>query len=619
MSPQDEEIAVEVRGLNIVLNTSTGGRTAIVEGISFAIPRGKVLALIGESGSGKTTIALAMLGYSRFGADITADCMRVGEMRIDQMSQAELPKVRGRRIAYIAQSAASAFNPSRTLISQVIEPLLVHGLADRPTAEAKAIALFHSLALPSPATIGSRYPHQVSGGQLQRVMAAMALITEPELVILDEPTTALDVTTQVEVLKTIKAALIQSGATAIYVSHDLAVVAQVADRIAVLQHGRMCEEGTVRHILETPTSEYTRTLMAAAHPIARPDTAAAPDSVLTVSEVNAGYGRVKDGLSAIPVLRDVSFSLRRGAALGVIGESGSGKSTLARVIAGLLPATTGSVQLEGEVLPPAMGARSREQLRRVQIVFQHADTALNPAQSVAEILARPLAFYHGMKGLAVTNRVAELLDLTRLPTDIAKRRSSELSGGQKQRVNLARALAANPDVLICDEITSALDTVVAAAILDLIDNLRRDLGIATIFISHDISTARAFCDDLLVLYAGSVVELASRARFSDGVHQPYTQLLVDSVPDMDTTWLARRGMTKLPALAGLAFGPASHTGPIASLCPFLPRCPVALVGTCDTAAPPSRQRDGQTILCHREWDQLGMPLHDTRAGRGSSQ
>ncbi len=606
MSSPDPNIAIEVRDLDIILNSADGNRTVIVEDISFSVPRGEVLALIGESGSGKTTIALALMGYSRFGADISAECIRIGDMRIDRMSRSELPKVRGCRIAYIAQSAASAFNPSRTILSQVIEPLLVHGLADRPTAEARAIALFESLALPSPETIGSRYPHQVSGGQLQRVMAAMALITEPELVLLDEPTTALDVTTQVEVLKTIKAAIKQSGATAIYVSHDLAVVAQVADRIAVLKDGRMCEEGAVRQILEAPTSDYTRTLMAAARPQARPDTAAVPDSVLTVSAVTAGYGRIKDGLPVKPVLRDVSLSIQRGAALAVIGESGSGKSTLARVIAGLLPAATGSVRLDGELLPPAMTDRSREQLRRVQIVFQHADTALNPAQSVGEILARPLAFYHGMKGPAATARVAELLDMIQLPRDVMTRRSSELSGGQKQRVNLARALAANPDVLICDEVTSALDTVVAAAILDLIDDLRRDLGIATIFISHDISTARAFCDYLLVLYAGCVVELSSRARFSDGLHQPYTQLLMDSVPDMDTGWLASRSDAAAPAMAGIE-SPAGRATP---LCPFLPRCPVAIAGTCDKAWPPFRERDGQSILCHRNWAQLEAQLQD---------
>jgi peptide/nickel transport system ATP-binding protein len=595
-------MAVEVRGLGIAINHPDGKRSVIVDDISFTIPRGEVLALIGESGSGKTTIALALMGYSRFGANISAECLRVGDMHIDTMTRSELSGLRGRRIAYIAQSAASAFNPSRTILSQVIEPLLVHRLADRSTGKVRADTLFRSLALPPLDVIGSRYPHQISGGQLQRVMLAMALITEPELVILDEPTTALDVITQVEVLKTIKAALTQSGATALYVSHDLAVVAQVADRIAVLRGGRMCEEGPVRQVLESPTSDYTKTLIAAAHPLARPETAAASDSVLAVSGVSAGYGRIKAGLPATPILQDVNFILRRGAALGVIGESGSGKSTLARVIAGLLPATTGSVLLGGKILPSAMSGRSREQLRRVQLVFQHADMALNPSHTVGEILVRPLEFYHGIKGQKAQARVAELLDLTRLPRNLISRRSNELSGGQKQRVSLARALAADPDILICDEVTSALDTVVATAILDLIDNLRRELGIATIFISHDISTARAFCDDILVLYAGRVVELANRVRFSDGVHQPYTRLLMDCVPDMDTTWLARRGTQRSISFAGQTFGHAGEQG--VQLCPFLTRCPVALEGICDTASPPIRDRAGQLILCHQDWQAL---------------
>lgn len=611
MNAPARENAVEVRNLDIVLTTPGGGRKVIVEDISFVVPKGEVLALIGESGSGKTTIALALMGYSRFGADITASCLRVGDLHVNRMSQSELPGVRGRRISYIAQSAASAFNPSRTIMSQVIEPLLVHGLADRKTAEEKAVALFGALALPSPETIGSRYPHQVSGGQLQRVMAAMALITEPELVILDEPTTALDVTTQVEVLKTIKSALQQSGATAIYVSHDLAVVAQVADRIAVLKDGHLCEEGVVEQILHAPQSDYTRTLLSAVKPQLRPDAKEASDKVLTVGSVHAGYGRIKAGMPAIPVLRDVSFSIRRGAALGVIGESGSGKSTLARVIAGLLPATSGEVRLGDTLLAPAMAQRTREQLRRVQIVFQHADTALNPSHSVAEILTRPLKFYYGLKGAEAAARVSELLDLTHLPKDILTRRSSELSGGQKQRVNLARALAANPDVLICDEVTSALDTVVAAAVLDLIDNLRRDLGIATIFISHDISTARAFCDDLLVLYAGRVVELASRDRFASSTHHPYTRLLVESVPTLDTGWLSRKSALAPPALAGQGSGSGTAAD---ALCPFLARCPVAVGGTCDTLPPPRQQQAGQIVVCHREWEQLAVEPLRARIG-----
>lgn len=486
-------------------------------------------------------------------------------------------------------------------MSQVIEPALVHGLCGRGEAERKATALFRALSLPMPEAIGSRYPHQVSGGQLQRLMAAMALITDPELVILDEPTTALDVTTQVDVLKAFKAALAQSGATAIYVSHDLAVVAQMADRIAVLSQGVLREEGPAAQVLTSPQHPYTRTLLGAARPGGRvpPQTGAEPP-LLIVADLTAGYGKVRDGVPAIPVLSDISFTLAKGATLGVIGESGSGKSTLARVIAGLLPRAQGSVALDGEELPHGLAGRTRDQFRRVQLVFQNADTALNPAHDVHTVLARPLAFYRGLKGEAARAKVRELLDLIRLPADIADRPVRGLSGGQKQRVNLARALAAEPELLLCDEVTSALDTVVGAAILELIDDLRRELGIATVFISHDISTVRAFCDQILVLYGGTAVEQAGREGFAAGPHHPYTRLLIDSIPAMAPGWLEQTGTQAAPALAG-----ADGAG---ALCRFVPRCPVAIPGTCDRAAPPLHGPAGQAWLCHHSAEVLGR--HD---------
>lgn len=582
---------VEVQGLRITVRGPDGGERAIVDDISFSIPRGEVLALIGESGSGKTTIALSLMGYARSGARISGGRIRVGDRAIDELGPTQLNALRGRSISYIAQSAAAAFNPSRTIMSQVIEPVLIHRLGTRAEAEAKALALFRALSLPDPETIGARYPHQVSGGQLQRLMAAMALITGPELVILDEPTTALDVTTQVEVLKAFKTALAHCKATAVYVSHDLAVVAQMADRIAVLQHGKLCEEGAAAQILAAPADDYTRTLLAAARPAARPAAILDDAPILSVSHVTAGYGRVRGGVPAIPVLHDIGFTLARGATLGVIGESGSGKSTLARVIAGLLPRASGSVALHGEELPRGLDGRSRDQFRRVQLVFQNADTALNPAHSVGDILARPLALFKGLKGAAADARVDELLELIRLPRDIVQRKSSELSGGQKQRVNLARALAAEPELLLCDEVTSALDTVVGAAILELIDDLRRELGIATIFISHDISTVRAFCDQILVLYGGTAVEQADRAEFAAGPHHPYTRLLMDSVPEMQAGWLER-----IPGQASAALPNAEAAG----LCRFLPRCPVAIAGPCDGAVPPLRTREDHQWLCHHE-------------------
>ncbi|MCY1669926.1 ABC transporter ATP-binding protein [Novosphingobium sp. SL115] len=570
---------VEVQNLRISV-----GDKAIVDGVSFEIPRGQVLALIGESGSGKTTIALSLMGHARFGARIEG-VVRLGETRVDQLDEAGLQHLRGRRVAYVAQSAASAFNPSRTIMAQVIEPLLVHGLATKAEAQAKAVALFKALALPFADTIGALYPHQLSGGQLQRLMAAMALITSPELVILDEPTTALDVTTQVEVLKAFKAAIGAVGATAIYVSHDLAVVAQMADRILVLNQGKTREQGEAAQILHAPQDDYTRTLMAAARPHARAASTPAQETapLLKVEGVNASYGKV-------PVLRDISLTLAKGATLGVIGESGSGKSTLARVIAGLLPRSAGSVSVDGEELPLGLEGRSREQFRRVQLVFQNADTALNPVHTVGQTIARPLAFYHGLKGAEASAEVARLLDLIRLPVALADRNVRQLSGGQKQRVNLARALAARPEVLLCDEVTSALDTVVGAAILELIDDLRRDLGIATVFISHDISTVRAFCDKVLVLYGGTAVEQADAGGFARGPHHPYTNLLMASVPEMRAGWLeqAHPGVPVLPGQGG------------DDLCRFLGRCPVALRGACNAETPPLRRDDDLALLCHHD-------------------
>lgn len=584
---------VEVSGLQVSVARSDGGRHAIVDDIGFAIERGQVLALIGESGSGKTTIGLALLGHTRFSSEISAGTIRVGEHAICDLSEVELRKLRGTKITYVAQSAAAAFNPSRTIMSQVIEPLTVHGLASEKEAKAKAIEIFRNLSLPQPETIGARYPHQVSGGQLQRLMAAMALITEPELIILDEPTTALDVTTQVDVLKSFKSALAASQATAIYVSHDLSVVAQIADQVLVLKDGRMVETGAATKLLTDPDAEYTASLLAAAdaHAVSKASEQQA-EPVLALRNVVAGYGGIRDGKPVIPVLRDISFKLGAGEALGVIGESGSGKSTLARVIAGLLPAASGCVSLDGEILPPALDDRSRDQLRRVQIVFQNADTALNPAQSVRETIGRPLAFYRGLKGAELEGEVHRLLDLTRLPRELASRMSSELSGGQKQRINLARALAADPAVLLCDEVTSALDTVVSAAIIDLIDDLRRELGIATVFISHDISTARSFCDRLMVLYAGCAVEQATREQFSVSTPHPYAELLLRSVPEMRAGWLEDvRAAGEPPVSAGAG---------AQDLCPFLPRCEVALQGKCDALPPPVRELDGHSILCHRD-------------------
>jgi len=592
---------VKVSGLRVVAAKDSGDDVVIVKDVDFSVARGEVLALIGESGSGKTTIALSLLGYARAGCRIVGGSIRIGQRELLSMTRSELSHMRGRDVAYIAQSAAAAFNPSKTLMDQVIESALIHKAMTRAQAEAKAIGLFRSLALPEPENIGKRYPHQVSGGQLQRLMAAMALITDPELVILDEPTTALDVTTQIEVLRAFKNVVKELGTTAVYVSHDLAVVAQMADRIVVLRDGQIREVGSTGQILTAPENAYTQSLLAAAAPAAREQLPLAPEQerdvpLLRIRGLIAGYGRPDNkGLPSVRILDDINLTIRRGTTIGIIGESGSGKTTLARTVAGLVAPARGSITLDGEALPPTLQGRSREQFRRVQIVFQNADTALNPAHTIGRMLARPLTFYHGLDSNAKRKRIAQLLDLVQLPSSVIDRLPGELSGGQKQRANLARALAANPDLILCDEVTSALDTVVGAAILDLLAELRRELNVSLMFISHDISTVRAICDDIVVLYAGRMVAKRPREAMMAPPYHPYSHLLLSSVPALKQGWLEQvcgRVPQDLPAIGEVASSP--------DICAFLHRCSLRVDGTCNLVPPLRRSLEhGGEILCHR--------------------
>lgn len=595
---------VDVSALRVTARTDGGEEVAIVKDVSFTVNRSEVLALIGESGSGKTTIALSLLGYARAGCRIAGGRIRVGDTDVLSLSGAALADFRGRTVSYIAQSAAATFNPAHRIMPQVVECARIHGLMSAVEAEAKAKALFAAIALPDPQRIGDRFPHQVSGGQLQRLMAAMALLSDPALVVMDEPTTALDVTTQIEVLKAFKAVVREKGTTAIYVSHDLAVVAQIADRIIVLRDGEMREIGSSEQILAAPRHEYTRSLLAAANPAVRPppprQAVASAPPLLEVRGLMAGYGSLtREGLPRVPVLEDVNLTIPSGTALGVIGESGCGKSTLARVIAGLLPAASGSILLNGVPLAASAAARSRDDLRRIQIVFQMADTALNPARTVERIIGRPFAFYHGRSGADLRRRVVELLDMVRLPAAIAQRYPDELSGGQKQRVNLARALAAEPDLILCDEVTSALDTVVGAAILDLMAELRRELGVAYMFISHDLVTVRSICDDIMLLYAGQMVEAGSRQAFGQLPLHPYSDLLISSVPELRTGWLDEISETHLAEASGaVAASPGAG-------CRFFSRCAARVDNLCDNQKPPVwRAAKGTVLRCHRSEQDL---------------
>ncbi|MGO7860857.1 ABC transporter ATP-binding protein [Rhizobium ruizarguesonis] len=531
---------IEIRDLKVEATTDSGRRVEIIKGVSLDVAEGEIVALIGESGSGKTTIALTLMGHTRAGCRISGGSVSVGGKDMVTLSEKQRAKVRGTEVAYVPQSAAAAFNPATSIMDQVIEVTRIHQLMSPDEARTRAVELFRALSLPEPETIGSRYPHQVSGGQLQRLAAAMALIGDPTLVIFDEPTTALDVTTQIEVLRAFKSVMKKGGISGVYVSHDLAVVAQIADRIVVLKGGETQETGTTDEILNNAKHPYTRELLAAFEPKPRgavgpAEPATAP--LLRIEDLVAGYGqRQADGLPLVRAVEHVSLKVEKGRNLGIIGESGCGKSTLARAIAGILPASVGSIVFDGTELRRSARERSRDQLREMQIVFQYADTALNPAKSVEDILDRPLVFYHGMDRKARNTRIDQLLDMVRLPRNLRHRRPGELSGGQKQRVNFARALAADPKLILCDEITSALDTVVAAAVIDLLKELQRELGLSYIFISHDLSVVEAICDEIVVMFGGRKVEEITSSTVKAPQH-PYSQLLFSSVPTLDPAWL----------------------------------------------------------------------------------
>ena len=504
----------------------------IVLGVDVHVDRGEVLGLIGESGAGKSTIGIASMGFCRPGCRIVSGSIRFGDIELTSASDRELRKIRGLRVSYVAQSAAASFNPAHRLIRQYAEAPVKHGIMSRAEAEKDARELYRRFDLPNPDTIGNRYPHQVSGGQLQRAMVAMAMACKPDLVVFDEPTTALDVTTQIEVLAAVKDVIRQLDTAAIYISHDLAVVAQMADRIMVLRHGNLVEEGTADSIVNRPEQEYTQRLLAVRtyrKPVAEPSQ---EEPLLRIEGIAARYRR------SARVLEGVDLDIGRQRTVAIVGESGSGKSTLARVVTGLLPPEEGRLVFDGDVLAPALARRPREQLRRLQMIHQMPDTALNPRQRTRDIIGRPLTFYSGLHGRRREDRVRELLNMVELePEEFIDRYPAELSGGQKQRVCIARALAAQPDLIICDEVTSALDQLVAERVLQLLQRLQDELGVSYMFITHDFATVRAISDEIVVMFQGRIVEQGPRNDVLTPPHHDYTDLLLSSVPEMKIGWL----------------------------------------------------------------------------------
>ncbi len=526
---------LEVRNLQIGATAYPPGEPpqdiTIVHGVSFTLEMGKVLGLIGESGAGKSTIGLSAMAYGRGGVRITGGEVIFNGRDILKLSPGGLRKLRGHEVTYVAQSAAASFNPSKKLMEQVIETSLLHGLSTRAEAEKRAVMLFRKLGLPDPENFGARYPHQVSGGQLQRAMTAMALCPRPDLVVFDEPTTALDVTTQIEVLAAIKEAIRDTGVAALYITHDLAVVAQVADQIMVLRHGKRVEYGDTGQIIGAPREDYTRALVSV-RSIEHEEKRPTPDAVLKVENVTARYRGTN-----FDVLKNISVEVHPGQTLAVVGESGSGKSTLARAITGLLPPARGRFVFAGRELSAAQRDRKRDDLRELQMIYQMADTAMNPRHTVGTIIGRPLEFYFGLKGDAKRKRIQDLLDEIEMGKGFIDRYPAELSGGQKQRVCIARALAAKPRMIICDEVTSALDPLVADGILKLLLNLQKIENVAYLFITHDLATVKAIADSIAVMYRGEVVRYGSKSDVLAPPFDDYTDLLLSSVPDMRLGWL----------------------------------------------------------------------------------
>ena len=533
-SSERGDLLLDVKGLKIQ-GFSDEKWHGIIKGIDLKLHRGEIMGLIGESGAGKSTLGLAAMGYTQPGCRITHGNILFDGVDLAGLSDAQKKRFWGNRMTYVAQSAAASFNPAHRLIVQTTASTIRTGAKSKEQAYSDARDLYKELNLPDPQNIGERYPHQVSGGQLQRVMTAMAMSPRPDLIVFDEPTTALDVTTQVEVLSAMRKIVEKFNTAAIYITHDLAVVAQMADYIKVLRYGKEVEEAETRKMLSSPKEEYTKSLWSVRS--LEKQEQQKGESILSLKDIDAAYGAAK-------VLFGVNIEVARGTTVAVVGESGSGKSTTARVITGLLPQSSGNINFDGDNLPRALKDRSKEQKRRIQMIYQMADTAMNPRQTVGEIIGRPLQFYLDMNGSDKRKRTLELLDMIELNGDFMQRLPSELSGGQKQRICIARALAANPDFIICDEVTSALDQIVQEGILKLLLRLQKELGLTYLFITHDISTVKAISDQVVVMNQGEVVEQGQKTEVFQPPHPDYTELLLSSVPEMDPDWLTNLNIAR---------------------------------------------------------------------------
>jgi peptide/nickel transport system ATP-binding protein len=655
---------IEIEKLSIGYRSRDGQTIAVLRDVNLRISAGERLGIAGESGCGKSTLALALLGYLRRGGLLLDGDVRFHGRSLFQDDDAQT--IRGRRIALVPQNAGQALTPTLRIQTQIEEAVRTHRSLGGDEAREIAISLLRAVQLPDPETIGRRFPHQLSGGQLQRVGIALALTGNPELLVLDEPTTGLDVTTQAAVLETLDRIRRETGIAMISVSHDLAVIAHVADRLVVMYAGEIVENGPVDTLFKSPRHPYTRALIRAVPRIDRPALpvplegqaatpgrkragcafaprcalkqescleaeipltlisdsdhlvrclrwdapapseiaieAAAPVRsasgtlpVLNLQNLSIDYAvpglkerLLRRAAKRAPVVEDISFRIDAGETVALVGESGSGKSTIARAIAGAIAPLNGQIELAETRLAGIALDRTVAQRKAIQFVFQNPDGALNPRQTVSQLLERPLQLFTGLSRRGRQERMEQLLSEVRLSSSYLERLPGQLSGGEKQRVAIARGLAADPTLLLCDEIVSALDVSVQAAILQLLTRIQREREISYLFVSHDLAVVRALADRVIVLYRGRVCETGpTEAIFSPPYH-PYTKSLLEAALVPDPGRISRPAIPDRPT-----------TGPVTAGCPFADRCPRKIANLCDREPPPWRETPaGHAIRCH---------------------
>ena len=671
----DSKPLIDIRDLSIGFASRAGAMLPVLRNIDFQIRRGETVGLVGESGSGKSTLALAAMGYLKTGLQVMGGSVHFGARDMFRLSRPELESIRGGKVALVPQNAGQSLTPTLRIGRQLLEAVALHSALAPAQHAGRVIELLRQVRLPEPEAIAARYPHELSGGQQQRVAIAMSLAGEPDVLLLDEPTTGLDVTTQAHILALLRDINQQTGTAMVYVSHDLGAIARVCDRVVVLYAGEVVLAGTTRQVLLAPAHPYARGLLAsiprlseASLPAAlpgrppmpggagagcafvdrcglaeatcrssRPPLQALPDGastrchfhdrtsslgvtlpkhaaaaaqgavpapVLTLDGLAISYARanlLQQLLGQRPdvphTVADINLRVGAGETIGLVGESGSGKSSILKAVAGLNPPVAGHMGLGGgNALGPHVDRRPPDQLRRVQLIFQNPDDSLNPRHTVAQILAQPLQLYFGLAGDALHERSVALLERVRLGAHYLDRLPSQMSGGEKQRVAIARAFAAEPDIVLCDEVTSALDVSVQAAVLELLNDLKRDKGTTYLFVSHDLAVVRALADRVAVLYQGRLCEIGPAAEVYAMPSHPYTEVLLgavlEPVPDQTPKLLADDIVELAPPATG---------------CPFQRRCPKKLGDVCVTTAPPWQMSpSGHGIACHIPRDQL-MP------------